>query len=78
MMIDVYMFLMCRQSVLIAVLVKLGALPKSWKSYDVEDVSLGLQVCYHLVHVMHMVIHNYLIRKCKQVNRYRIVYKNGH
>lgn len=38
-------FLMCRQSVLIAVLVKVGALPESWKSYDVEDVSLGLQVC---------------------------------
>ena len=36
--------LMCRQSVLIAVLVKLGALPESWKEYDVEDVSLGLQV----------------------------------
>lgn len=36
---------MCRQSVLIAVLVKVGALPESWKSYDVEDVSLGLQVC---------------------------------
>ena len=40
-----YFFLMCRQSVLIAVLVKVGALPESWKSYDVEDVSLGLQVC---------------------------------
>ena len=32
-----------RQSVLIALLVKLNALPHSWKEYDVDDVSLGLQ-----------------------------------
>ena len=42
--IHVCVCLLCRQSVLIAVLVKLGALPESWKEYDVEDVSLGLQV----------------------------------
>lgn len=31
------------QSVLIALLVKLGALPNSWKKYDMDDVALGLQ-----------------------------------
>ena len=28
---------------LIALLVKLGALPDSWRQYDMEDVALGLQ-----------------------------------
>ena len=32
-----------RQSVLIAILVRVGALPNSWKKYDMDDVALGLQ-----------------------------------
>ena len=32
-----------RQSVLIAILVRAGALPNAWKKYDVEDLALGLQ-----------------------------------
>ena len=32
-----------RQSVFIALLVKLGALPNSWKEYDMDDVALSLQ-----------------------------------
>lgn len=50
-----------RQSVLIAILVRVGALPNSWKKYDMEDVALGLQNFLICIEMLFAAVAHYFV-----------------
>ena len=50
-----------RQSVVIALLVKLGALPHSWKQYDMDNVALSLQNFLICVEMLVAAIAHYFV-----------------